>query len=87
MKRSCKAEDILIEEYQAFTTIIAKTLILDETFQYPITSVSLSIAILEEDLPQSEKASLRNFLISNSNTTTNCISEKVSWLIDSLAVV
>ena len=65
--------------------IIAKILTFDEAFQYPITSVPLSIETLDEDLHQSEKASLRNFLINNSNATTNCIPEKVSWLIDGLA--
>ena len=56
-------------------------------FQYPIRPVPLSIATLDEHLRQSEKASLRNFLIKNSNTTTNCIPEKASWLIDGLAAV
>ena len=68
-------------------TIIAKVLTFDEAFQYPITSVPLSIETLDEDLHQSEKASLRNFLINNSNATTNCIPEKVSWLIDGLDTV
>ena len=63
MKRSSKAEDILKEDCQAFGTIIVKALTLDEFFQYPITSVPLSIATLDGDLRQSEKASLTNFLI------------------------
>ena len=86
MKRCRKAEDILKEDCQAFRTIIAKALTLDEAFQYPITSAPLSIATLGGDLRQSEKASLRNFLI-NSHATTNCIPEKASWLIDSLAAM
>ena len=36
-KTSRKAEDILKEDCQAFGTIIAKVLTLDEAFQYPIT--------------------------------------------------
>ena len=39
MKRNHQAKDILKEDCQAFGTIIAKTLILYEAFQYPITSV------------------------------------------------
>ena len=50
MKRSCKAEDILKEDCQAFGTNIVKALTLDEFFQYPITSVPLSIATLDGDL-------------------------------------
>ena len=88
MKRSRKVEDILKEDCQAFgNIIIAKALTLDEAFQYPITSVPLSIATLVGDLRQSEKASIRNFLIKNSNATTNCIPEKASWLIDGSAAV
>ena len=87
MKRSRKAEDILKENCQAFGTIIAKALTLDEAFQYPIISVPLSIATLDGDLRQSEKASLRNFLINNSNVKTNCVPQKVPWLIDGLAAV
>ena len=37
IRRSRKAEDILKEDCQAFGTIIAKALTLDEAFQYPIT--------------------------------------------------
>ena len=85
MKRSRKAEDILKEDCQAFGTIIAKALTLDEAFQYPITSVPLSIATLDGDLRQSEKAFLRNFFIKNSNATTKCIPEKAPRLIDDLA--
>ena len=34
-----------------------------------------------------KKVSLKNVLINNSNAATNCIPEKASWLIDSLADV
>ena len=36
---------------------------------------------------QSEKVSLRNFLINNSNATIKCKTQKASWLLDSLAAV
>ena len=39
IKRSHRVDDVLKEDCQAFRTIIAKTLTLDEVFQYPITSV------------------------------------------------
>ena len=44
MKWSRKVEGILKEDCQVFCTIIAKALTLGEVFQYPITSVPLSIA-------------------------------------------
>ena len=50
MKRIRQAEDILKEDCQAFATIIAKALTLDEGFQYPITLFPLSIATLGGDL-------------------------------------
>ena len=59
------------KNHESNKSIIWKVLTLDEAFQYSITSVPLSIAILNGDLHQSEKASLRNFLINNSNATTN----------------
>ena len=71
MKRSHQAEEVLKEDYQAFGTIIAKVLTLDEAFQYPVTSVPLSITTLDGDLRQSKNMSSRNFFIVNSNATTN----------------
>ena len=85
MKRIHQAEDILKEDCQAFGTIIAKALTLDEAFQYPITSFPLSVTTLDGDLHQSEKASLRHFFINNSNATTNCKPQKASWFTDGLA--
>ena len=87
MNRSRNAEDILKKDCQVFGTIIAKALTLDGVFQYPITAVPLYIATLDGDLRHSEKASLINFFISNSNVTTNRIPEKVPWLIDGLAAL
>ena len=71
MKRNHQAKDILKEDCQAFGTIIAKTLILYEAFQYPITSVPLSIAPLDRELRQSKNAFLRHFFINISNATIN----------------
>ena len=87
MKKSHQAEGILKKDCQAFVTMIGKASTLNEAFQYPVTSVPLSIATLDRDLLQSEEASLRYFLFSNSNATTKCMTENVSWLIDSLAAV
>ena len=87
IKKSRKAEDVLKEDCQAFGTIIAKALTIEEAFHYPITSIPLSIATLEGDLRQSEKASFRNFLINNSNAATNSIPKRATWLIDGLAAI
>ena len=78
MKRSRKVEDILKEVCQAFGTIVGETLTLDEAFEYPITSVPLSIATVDGDLRKSENTSLKNFLINKSNAATSCILEKAT---------
>ena len=67
------AEDVLKEDYLAIDTFIAK-------------AVS-PISTLDGDLHQSEKASLRNFVIQKSNATINEIQQKASWLIDGLVAV
>ena len=87
MKKSHKVGDILKEDCQSFGTIFAKALTLNKAFQYPIISVPLYIATLDGDFRQSEKASLRSFLINNSNAATSCIPEKVAWLIDGCCTV
>ena len=50
MKRNHLAGDILKENYQAFGTIITKALTINQSFQFPITSVPLSIATIDGDL-------------------------------------
>ena len=87
MKSSRQAEDILKDDCQAFGIIIVKALTLEEAFQHPFTSVPLFTATPDGDLRQSEKVSLRSFVINNQNATKKCIPEKASWLIDGLAVV
>ena len=47
----------------------------------------LSVASLDGDLRQSEKASLRNYLIEQSNVTSTSTPKKASWLVDGMAAV
>ena len=87
IKKSRKAEDVLKEDCQAFGTIISKALTLEEAFKYPITSLPLSIATVEGDLRQSDKASFRNFLIQTASASTTQVPKNASWLVDGMAAV
>ena len=53
------------EDRQAFGLIVAKSVSLEEAFQYPITTIPLAVATSESTLRQSNKASLRNYLMTN----------------------
>ena len=75
------------EDCQAFVIVISRVLGLEEAFKYPIKSVPLFVATPDGDLWQSNKASLRNCLIEQSNSTTRDIPKKASWLINGLAAV
>ena len=61
MKRSHQAEDTPKEDCQFFGPIVTKALTLDEGFQYPITSVPLSIATIEGEVCANLKRLLRTF--------------------------
>ena len=77
------AVNILKEDRQAFGIIISKAYRLEETFSYPITSVTLS----EGTLRQGEKASFRNFLISSAEASHSHIPKNCFWYIDGIAAV
>ena len=82
-----KAVTLLKEDRQAFGLIIGKSVSLQEAFKYPITTVPLAVATTESTLRQSDKASLRNFLITESNSVSEEPPKNCSWFIDGLAAV
>lgn len=86
-KRTPHAVSIIKEDRQAFGITIAKATSLEEAFQYPVTSVSLSIATPDATLCQSDKASLQNFLISESGAFTDQLPKNAHWLVDGMAAV
>ena len=51
-KKTPNAVKILKEDCQALGTVIAKSLILEKAFQYPITSLPLSVVSLDGELRQ-----------------------------------
>ena len=63
-----KAVSLLKEDCQAFGLIVAKSVSLEEAFQYPITTVPLPAATSESTLRQTNKASLRNYFINESGS-------------------
>ncbi len=86
-KKQPRAMSLLKEDRQAFGLIIAKASSLEEAFEYPITSVLLSIATPDAMLRQSEKASLRNFLVNDSSAFTDQLAKNAHWLVDGMAAV
>ena len=85
-KKTPRAMSLLKEDRQAFGLIIAKAISLEEAFEYPITSVPLSLATPDATLRQSDKASLRNFLINDSGSFTGQLPKNEHWL-DGMAAV
>ena len=86
-KKSPKAIEVLKEDCQAFGIIIAKCISMEEAFKYPITTFPLSIATTEGMLRQGEKASLRNFLISQSSGVCEKPPTNAAWIVDGMAAV
>ena len=82
-----KAVTLLKEDRQAFGLVVAKSVSLQEAFKFPITSVPLAVATTEATLRQSDKASLRNYLINECNSISEDPPKNCSWFIDGLAAV
>ena len=66
---------------------MSKSLSLKEAFQYPITSIPLSIANPDGHLRQSDKAAFRNYLIEEAGAMSKEVPKKSSWFIDGMAAV
>ncbi len=75
------------EDGQAFGLIIAKSVTLEEGFQYPIRTVPLALATTDACLRQSDKASLRNYLITKSDSILENMPKNCSRFIDGLAAI
>jgi len=56
------------EDCQPFGLIVDKSVTLEEAFEFQIISVPLSISTPDGELRQSEKASLRNYIIQVSDS-------------------
>ena len=86
-KKVAKALSILKEDRQAFGLLVAKAVSIEEAFQFPVTTLPLSLATPEGQLRQSDKAVLRNYLIHESNALTiECPTDAV-WIIDGMAAL
>ena len=86
-KTTPKAVSLLKEDRQAFGFIVAKSVSLEEAFQYPITTVPLAVATSESTLRQTNKASLRNYLMNKSGSISEDTPKYCSWFIDGLAAI
>ena len=62
-KKEADALSILKEDHHAFGLLLAKAVSTEEAFQFPVTTLALSLATPEGKLRQSDEAVLRNYLI------------------------
>ncbi len=74
------------EDRQAFGVLVGKAATLEEAFTFPITSIPLSLATPEGSLRQSDKASLRNYLIKQAEAVVDCPPKRARWIIDGMAL-
>ena len=86
-KATSKEVSLVKEDRQAFGIIVAKSVSLEDAFQYPITTVPLAVATPDAKLRQSCKASLRNYLMSESDSSSENVPDNCSWFIDGLAAI
>ena len=86
-KKSPKEEEVLKEDCQAFGLIFSKALSFEEAFAHPITRFPFRAATPDGNLRQSEKTSLRNYLIDQVNTSNLTLPGDVVWLIDGMTAV
>ena len=77
-----KSVSLLKEYRQAFGLIVAKSVCLEDAFQYPKTIVPLAVATSESTLKQTNYASLRNYLINESGSFSEDTPQNCSWFID-----
>ncbi len=87
-KQKTKASiEILKEDKQAFGLMVSKSVSMEEAFNFPITSVPLSIDTTEYSLRQSDKSQFRNLLIKKSESTTDVAPKRCAWFIDGMAAI
>ena len=78
---------MLKEDCQAFGVLIAKAATLEEAFDYPLTSVPLSIAETTTDLRSSDKAGFRNHILKESDAVSTVHPIGAKWIVDGMAIV
>jgi len=66
-----KMVTVLKQDRQAFGSLLRKSVSLEEAFEYPVTSLPLSIANGDVELRQSGKSILRTYLIDESQSVVN----------------
>ena len=78
---------LLKEDCQAFGVIVSQSISKEDACVKPITSVPLPILTPERELRQSDKFSLRNFLMREANAIKHIYAEDTTWLVDGSAAV
>ena len=87
LQKAPKAMSIVKEDRQAFGILLGDNIDLNEAFQYPITSVPLSLANPDSTLRQGQKHTLRNHLIEISKSAEATPPSNARWIIDTMALI
>ena len=86
-KKKPKEVTLLQEDCQAFGILVSKAHSLDEAFQYPLTSVPLSIAESWVDLYSADKSGFRNDILEAANATEKKYPLGAVWITDGMSYV
>ena len=80
-KKTLKKMSLLQEDCQAFGMLVAKATSLEEAFQFPLTTVPLSISEGFNELQSSDKSALRNHIIRDADAAEKRypIMDKTEW--------
>ena len=84
-KKTQKSIDILKEDRQAFGLLVGKVKTPEEALAHPLTTIPLALANPDNTLRQGSKATLRNFLIEESNAICDAPNDEADWFIDGMA--
>ena len=82
-----KSLSVLKEDCQAFSLLLNKTEKLAQAFKYPISFVPLAVASPELTLYQSDKAGLRNYIISLSKSSSHTYPRDAQWVVDKMVAI
>ena len=84
--REAKVINQLKKDKQAFGLLVAKEILLEVVYSYPLTTLPFALSDPSGKLKQSQKASLRNCLISESKSTRKEVPTSADWIYDAMAV-
>ena len=85
--REAKEINQLKEDKQVFGLLVAKEISPEEVYSYPLPTLPFALSDPSGKLQQSQKAPLRNYLVSESKSTRKEVPRDANWIYDGMAVV